>query len=194
MTYRADRSAIEHQLTALRQELATLATAVVDTIEFEAKRIALETEIAKVEGRIRDESPKIPLLARLKVIGPCDQQWTDMVGTDAVRRCVVCDQNVYNLEAMSVREIEDMILFTNGAPCTRLRRRRDGTIITRECVIAEGETRLRRKASASNVTVAVLTAMLAGTALYFWHSANQRRQYVIDTAVSGGGAMHDGRL
>lgn len=192
MTYRADRSAIEHQLAALRQELATLATAVVDTIEFEARRIALETEIAKVEGRVRDQRPEIPLLKRLKVVGPCDQQWTSMVGTDAVRRCVVCDQNVYNLEAMNVREIEDMILFTNGAPCTRLRRRQDGTIITRECVVAEGETRLRRRSAASNVTVAVITAMLAGTALYFWQSARERDHYRVESAASGGGAIEGG--
>jgi hypothetical protein len=186
MTYRADRSAIEHELEALRQELATLARAASAPVEFEARRIALETEIARIEGRMRGARPEIPLLRQLKVVGPCDQPWSAMQGSESVRRCAVCDQHVYKLEAMTVREIEDMILFTNGAPCTQLRRREDGTIITRECVRAESERRLRRGRALTNVTAVVLTAILAGTAVYYWQSANERAHHKVDGGSSLG--------
>ena len=115
-----------------------------------------------------------------------------MVGGESVRRCAVCDQNVYNLEAMTVPEIEDMILFTNGNPCTRLRRRTDGTIITRECVRAESDRRLRRKQAVTNATALVLTAILAGTALYFWQSSNERAHQKVDGGSSGGSMVVNG--
>lgn len=192
MTYRADRAAVEHELAALRSELSALASTARDAIEFEAKSIALETAIARVEGRMRDARPEIPLLKRLKIVSPCDQLWSNMAGGDSVRRCAVCDQNVYNLEAMTVPEIEDMILFTDGKPCTRLRRRADGTIITRECLRAESDQRLRRKQNVSNAAALVLTAILAGTALYFWQSSNERAHRKVDGGVSGGSMVVEG--
>lgn len=188
MSYRADRSAIEHQLTALRAELERLQATPPDSIEFEARRVALECEIARVEARLRGERASLPLLARLAVVGPCDQRWEQMQGTESVRRCAACDQNVYNLEAMSRAEIEDMLLFTDAKPCTRLRRRADGTIVTRECVRADNERRLRRLHTVTQLTAGMLAAIVAGGVAFLLYEARPRPR-IDHTATTGAAAL-----
>lgn len=187
MAYRADRAAIEHQLASLKSEVVALASAQLEAIELEARMIALETEIARTEAALRDERPRLPILERLAVAGPCDQPWSQMKGTASIRRCEVCDQRVFNLEAMSRQEIEDMVLFTNGTPCVRLKRRRDGTIITRECVRAEADQRLRRARTqlARDAAIVAMTAIIAGGAAYAWRYAQTHRTVVHAEASMG---------
>lgn len=189
MSYRADRSAIEHQLSTLRAELERLQSTPPDSIEFDARRIALECEMARVEARLRGERATLPLLARLKVVGPCDQRWEQMQGTDSVRRCAACDQNVYNLEAMSRAEIEDMLIFTDGKPCTRLRRRADGTIVTRECIRADNDRRLRRMHTVTQLATGMLAAIVAGSVAWMLYESRPRPRPHIEHASTGVSAL-----
>jgi hypothetical protein len=166
MIYREDREAIESNLAALQGALATLDVAALDGVTREARRVALETEIHRMQSRLREQRTAAPLVRRLKVLSPCDEPWEQMVGTSAVRRCASCDHDVYNLEQMTMAEVEAMVVATGGAPCVRLLLRADGLIVTSECLRAEQDRRLRRHSTGS--TVVVVAAILAGTALVAW--------------------------
>jgi len=48
-------------------------------------------------------------LEQVEIASPCSAAWSDMEGDDRVRFCRQCQQNVYNLSAMSRSEAE--ILF-----------------------------------------------------------------------------------
>jgi hypothetical protein len=172
MTYREDRSALEHRIDQLRHELARLDREALSALDAHARRVGLETELAVCEGAAKGTAPNVPILKRLKVVSPCSEPWSAMVGGASVRRCLACDKDVYRLEAMTAREIEVMVRSTGGKACYQLKRRADGTVITAECVRADSERRLRpagRRAQKA-VEAAIVVALLAGTAAVAWRS------------------------
>jgi len=57
-----------------------------------------------------------------------------MVGDERVRHCAECNLNVYNLSAMTERQVQALIAESSGKRlCTRFYRRADGTILTQDC-------------------------------------------------------------
>jgi hypothetical protein len=84
-----------------------------------------------------------------------------MKGDDRVRTCTVCELHVYNLGAMIRMEAEAFLDAASGRVCVRLFRRRDGTILTRDCPIGE-EARNRRLRLGSRL--GSLLGLMAGTA------------------------------
>jgi len=95
-------------------------------------------------------------LDRLYVASPCPVDWDDMPGNDQVRFCNQCQLNVYNISAMSRKQAERLIAETEGRLCTKLYRRYDGTIITRDCPY--GLRAIKRRVS--RVASAALGAIL----------------------------------
>ncbi len=71
----------------------------------------------------------------LKVASPCSARWADMAGDERARHCVLCNKSVYNVEGMSIAEVGDLIKGSAAMPCLRLRRRKDGTVITSDCPV-----------------------------------------------------------
>ena len=70
----------------------------------------------------------------ISLSSPCNESWSAMNGDAAVRHCSICDQSVYNLSAMTSRQVAD--LFENGnRPCVRFFLRPDGTVLTRDCTV-----------------------------------------------------------
>lgn len=175
MTYREDRDAIEQNLAGLRATLDALRTTDLDPVTAEARTVALETEICRLEARLNNAPPAPPLLRRLKVISPCDQSWDQMRGTNAVRHCESCDKDVYNIEQMTMPEVEAMVVATGGKPCVRLMLRSDGLIVTSECLRAEQDRRLKRHVRVA--AVAVVAAILAGSALVAWKKTTTSVQH-----------------
>src|SRR6185295_16447527 len=78
-----------------------------------------------------------------------------MHGDDRVRFCDDCKLNVYNLSAMSRPEAELLIREKEGRLCGMLYRRRDGTVLTRDCPVGLARAR----------AAAARTVNLAGTLL-----------------------------
>ncbi|HJZ78720.1 MAG TPA: hypothetical protein VKD91_00180 [Pyrinomonadaceae bacterium] len=74
-------------------------------------------------------------LDHVQVAAPCKADWNQMVGSELVRLCGQCELNVYNLSGMSRLEAESLIARTEGRLCVRFYRRRDGSIITRDCPV-----------------------------------------------------------
>ena len=84
-----------------------------------------------------------------------------MDGDGRVRHCSLCWQYVYDLSEITRSEAEDLVLRTEDRLCIRFYRRKDGTVMTRDC--PEGRlTKLRRLAGL--VIAAVMVLFLATTA------------------------------
>jgi len=76
-----------------------------------------------------------PPLGNIRIAAPCNAEWKWMYGNDRVRFCGQCSQNVFNLSTMTTEEAEDLIRRTEGTLCVRFYRRRDGSILTRNCSV-----------------------------------------------------------
>ena len=107
---------------------------------------------------------KLPvLLENIRIATPCNADWDDMSGTEAVRFCGKCEKNVYNLSAMTRAEAEAFVGSREGL-CLRLYKRTDGTVITSDCPVGVAKKKLRARVwSAVSGAVASL-ALFVGLA------------------------------
>jgi hypothetical protein len=103
-------------------------------------------------------------LEMLRIASPCHVAWEDMAGTNRMRFCQVCQEVVYDLSAMTRKEPAKLIRQKNGKACVRLYRRRDGTVLTRDCPVG---ARARRQRLCLFAAGSCLVAILAwGSALF----------------------------
>jgi hypothetical protein len=93
----------------------------------------------------------------IRVASPCPADWNKMIGDERVRHCAECNLNVYNLSAMTEREVQKLIASSQGRLCARLYRRADGTIITQDC--PRGLRAVARRIS--RITAALLAAVMS---------------------------------
>jgi hypothetical protein len=99
-------------------------------------------------------------LTNLRIASPCPADWSKMVGDERMRHCAECNLNVYNLSAMTERQVQQLIAGSGGNRlCTRLFRRADGTVLTQDCLWSFRA--LKRKVS--RLAAAVLTAIMGVT-------------------------------
>jgi hypothetical protein len=80
-----------------------------------------------------------------------------MIGSERMRFCGQCNLNVYNLSGMSRSEAEQLIARNEGRLCVRFYRRRDGSIITKDCPV--GLRAIRRRL---NSVVKAVSSMVLG--------------------------------
>ena len=100
-----------------------------------------------------------------------------MEGNDRIRFCNACQLNVYNFSEMTEREVRQLIQSHEGRRlCGRLYRRKDGTILTRNCPV--GLRAVVRRLS--RVAGAILSFMTPGFA------AAQTQSYVRNNISSAG--------
>jgi len=69
----------------------------------------------------------------IEIQSPCDVPWDSLRGTERVRACGRCRENVYNISAMTRVEALRLIRATEGRICVRIHRRPDGTVVTGDC-------------------------------------------------------------
>src|SRR3954467_13496067 len=82
----------------------------------------------------RKPKPDTIHLSHLRIASPCPADWEKMVGDERVRHCAECNLNVYNLSAMTERQVQELIAGSRGKRlCTRIYRRADGTVLTQDC-------------------------------------------------------------
>ena len=103
--------------------------------------------------------PGASLLDRVVIAAPCDEPWEGMKGDDRVRHCARCRKDVYDVSAMTRDEAEALLRGADGRLCVQLFRRRDGTVLTKDCPVGVQERSRRR------VTLALFGAGAA--AAYF---------------------------
>jgi hypothetical protein len=90
----------------------------------------------------------------LTVVAPCPIGWEKLAGDDRVRFCGHCQQHVYNVSNLTMKEAVALVERVEGRACMRLQHRSDGTLITRDCFHAVRRARERIVASALGVMVA----------------------------------------
>lgn len=121
--YRDAREVLLAKRLRLRRE--------VEEAEHAAERADdLRKELAIVEYSLRASTGA--LLATVRIATPCRERWEDMAGDDVVRHCLRCKRDVFDLSAMRAVEAE-AFLARGGDACVRLRRRRDGRVVTADC-------------------------------------------------------------
>ena len=156
--------------------------------EIECRRAALAAELADVRAEPRTDArhekerslrsrldalaipeprrplPSLPLLPRLRIASPCTERWDAMVGSDRARHCSKCDKDVFDLSAMTTSEAIALLraheaLPEGGLPCVRFYRRKDGTILTADCL--EGAPRRISALAAAGAAVASAVGLAA---------------------------------
>jgi hypothetical protein len=127
----------------------------------------------------------LPLLDNLRVAAPCDVAWDDMVGNGRVRHCDSCQNQVFNISAMSRADAEVLLRERSENVCVRFYRRFDGTIMTRDCSVG---VRLRY---GTRAVMAVLTTVVLG-ALALLGLGRTVKTEVIPSATMGMGCVGPG--
>jgi TonB family protein len=103
------------------------------------------------------QSPRrIPPLGNIRIAAPCNAEWKWMYGDDRVRFCGQCSQNVFNLSAMTTEEAEDLIRRAEGRLCVRFYRRRDGSILTKNCPVGVQAIRDKLTSTRNHIIAAIL--------------------------------------
>ena len=133
MAYRDDGGAREAKRAALASQLDDVRRGrAVDGPDEEALKREI-TALALPQAKL---IPPLGLLSRVRIASPCTEDWNAMVGDARVRRCTRCERDVYNLSGFTSAEAEALLSREGEAPCVRLYRRKDGTIMTSDCVEA----------------------------------------------------------
>jgi hypothetical protein len=107
----------------------------------------------------------LPLLDTLQLASPCPARWEDMTGDARKRHCAQCDLDVHNISEMTRDEAEGLLAtLAHGRVCAQFYRRRDGTILTRDCPLGIAAARARVLKSAARIAAALGLAVLAASA------------------------------
>ncbi len=103
-------------------------------------------------------------LDQISIAAPCSASWEGMSGDDRQRHCDSCSKSVYNIAGMTEDEALTLITESEGRLCVRLYRRRDGTILTKDCPV--GLRAIRMKMIHSIGKVAAVFMLVVG-AMFF---------------------------
>jgi hypothetical protein len=110
------------------------------------------------------KKPQHSFVHDIRIATPCKANWEAMTGDEKIRFCHQCKLNVYNISEMSLEQAEELIAAKEGRICVRLWRRKDGTLITRDCPVALWKIRKRliMGYSAGCAVLAAITAWMFG--------------------------------
>jgi hypothetical protein len=101
-------------------------------------------------------------LNNIRIASPCPADWEKMVGDERVRHCPECNLNVYNLSAMTERQVQDLIASSRGKRlCTRFYRRADGTVLTQDCPWSLRVMERRASRIAATIMAAMMSISIA---------------------------------
>ena len=101
-------------------------------------------------------------LSSIHIASPCPADWNKMVGDERVRHCAECNLNVYNLSAMTDRQVQELIAGSRGNRlCARFYRRLDGTVLTRDCPWSLRSLKRRASRIATVIMAAIMSVGVA---------------------------------
>ena len=104
-------------------------------------------------------------LSQVRIATPCSADWDKMTGDDRMRHCEQCNLDVFNISQMTTDEATRLIQNRTGRLCIQMYKRRDGTVITKDC--PKGLERIKnsyRKCAAALAGVFSWSIALAGAA------------------------------
>lgn len=139
-----------------------------DVAALAARKAALDQQLRDLT-RERDEAARLleqvrlPVLPNMRVAAPCNASWDAMTGDDRARHCGECDQQVFNLSALTTEQAESLIREKNGDLCVRYYKRKDGTVMTADCGVGAKKRERRRTIAASAVAMSLFGAGMSNT-------------------------------
>ncbi|MCW3058781.1 MAG: hypothetical protein JWQ02_602 [Capsulimonas sp.] len=101
-------------------------------------------------------------LQQIEIASPCHASWSEMDGEGAVRFCGQCRRNVYNLSEMTTAEAQALVTQTEGKLCVRFYKRKDGTMMTKDCPVGVRVAR-RKYVTALSWAASLAVASIVGT-------------------------------
>jgi hypothetical protein len=101
---------------------------------------------------------------QMQVASPCSVKWSSMIGNTQVRFCGLCRKDVYNLSAMDLEEVQELVRERKGQVCVRFYRRADGTVLTADCPVGANVASRRLWRRARRAGLAALGIAGAGLA------------------------------
>jgi hypothetical protein len=125
-----------------------------DVAALAARKAALDQQLRDLT-RERDEAARLleqvrlPVLPNMRVAAPCNASWDAMTGDDRARHCGECNQQVFNLSALTTEQAESLIREKHGDLCVRYYKRKDGTVLTADCRVGAKKRERRRTVAAS---------------------------------------------
>lgn len=114
----------------------------------------------------RSAQSDLAIVNNIKIATPCKMDWAKMTGDERKRYCQECKLHVYNVSELSPKETVNLLQSSNGGRvCLQIYRRKDGTVMTRDCPVAVWKLKkaYRRAAAAAAGLAAWLG--IAGPAL-----------------------------
>ncbi len=132
-----------------------------------ARKAALDLELEALKHereRVRDlveARRKLPVLPNIRVASPCPASWEAMTGDRRVRACSHCNQNVFNLSAMSRADAEALVRSTSGNLCAQYFQRADGTILLADCEVGVARRRTHKRIAAGAAILFAGSAAIA---------------------------------
>lgn len=119
-------------------------------------------------------------LNKIRVASPCPADWNEMHGDERKRHCSECNLNVYNLSDMTKQEAEKFLINSEGRVCVKFYRRRDGTVLTKDCPV--GWAKLKKRVS--RVATAVFASAFGLlTGLFAFHQTETDPSELVDQVV-----------
>src|SRR5262245_32206753 len=112
-------------------------------------------------------------LDEIKVATPCKASWEGMQGDERVRFCSLCRRNVYNISEMSRADATALISTSENRTCIRYYRRRDGTVMTRDCPVGLRALRRRLFVMCSAGVILAISILLASIG-FEWSNASRQ--------------------
>lgn len=134
---------------------------------------------------LKDFAGKHGFIHGIKVASPCNADWNSMTGDERARFCQSCKLNVYNISEMTTKEAEKLIRENEEKRlCIRLYRRKDGTVITRDC--PRGLAVIRRRTlkcfAAVLATIGGITAFLYQKILFKPQPTQSMEIHMVESA------------
>lgn len=137
-----------------------------------ARKAALDMQLRDLT-RERDETARmldqfrLPVLQNLRVAAPCNASWDAMTGDDRSRHCTDCNQQVFNLSALTTEQAESLIREKHGELCVRYYKRKDGTVLTADCGVGVAKRNRSNNILASTIAVTLFGSGAAASTRTF---------------------------
>ena len=130
-----------------------------------------------------NKTEKENYLKRVQIASPCKADWEKMEGDERVRHCQLCNLNVFNISEMTTDEAVELLQNKTGRLCIQLYRRKDGTVITRDC--PKGLERVRRTYLRTAAAVAGILAWVGLAAPSFAQGAQVKGGVPLEPRLAG---------
>lgn len=88
-------------------------------------------------------SLRLPVLPQVQIKTPCPMNWDEMDGDASRRFCGHCQKHVHNFSEMDADSVTEL-LGSGQSVCAKIRKRTDGSIVTRQPV-SSSENGLSRR-------------------------------------------------